>query len=202
MKSSLLSLLALILLCLTTEASAAGTDTPIGDVSGKTIYRSAIEGKAGSELESAMRRLFVDVAISEHLRTHKKELEPSEADIALVSSQIKASMMQDPALARMQRMDDAKARSLAGILLTNIYIQRHIYQRFGGGRLLFQQAGVEAFDATRVMIEEFESQGKIKIFDPVLRAPMYAYWNRNNGVFITDKADIEAALDPTRLIAK
>ncbi|MEM8866535.1 MAG: hypothetical protein AAGF31_13405, partial [Planctomycetota bacterium] len=37
----------------------------------------------------------------------------------------------------------------AQFMLRNWKLQRHLYQRFGGGRVLWQQAGIEAFDATR-----------------------------------------------------
>src|SRR5439155_238667 len=55
-------------------------------------------------------------------------------------------------------------------------------------RILWQQAGMEAFDATRTCMEAFEKQGEFKITDAKLRAKLYEYWTRENhpGLF-TDK---------------
>lgn len=64
--------------------------------------------------------------------------------------------------------------------------QRHLYDEFGGGRVLFQQAGVEAFDATRAWLESLEAKGDLTLSDPELREELYRYWtSTNHGAFLS-----------------
>ena len=54
--------------------------------------------------------------------------------------------------------------------------QRFIYEHNGGGRILFQQAGAEAFDATLSLILKLEKEGAFTIADPKLRTQALKYW--------------------------
>ena len=74
----------------------------------------------------------------------------------------------------------------APLLYGNWKLQRHFYGRYGGGRVMYQQAGYEAFDAYRRWIESEEQMGSFRITDPKLRASFYRYWKRNDGDFLTD----------------
>ncbi len=51
------------------------------------------------------------------------------------------------------------ARMVAPFLYGNWKLQRHFYDHFGGGRVMYQQAGLEAFDAYRRWIESEELKG-------------------------------------------
>jgi hypothetical protein len=82
--------------------------------------------------------------------------------------------------------------------------QRHLYERFGGGRVLWQQAGFEAFDAMRRWLEMEERCGHFKIIDPKLRVAFYQYWKTaSHGPFLfSDGERIRAAfLEPQWLKA-
>ena len=82
-------------------------------------------------------------------------------------------------------------------------LQARLYQDFGGGRLLFQQGGAEAFDATLRLLEQRESEGAFAITDPEVRALAYDYWTRDHGaMFITDPVAINRALDIKSVISK
>lgn len=84
-------------------------------------------------------------------------------------------------------------RQFSRFLLENWKFQRHLYDEFGGGRVLWQQAGVEAFDATRKWLEFHEQKGDFTITDPEARAAFYDYWTRSHGPFlITDEARIRS----------
>jgi hypothetical protein len=88
-------------------------------------------------------------------------------------------------------------RTFTAFLFSNWKMQRHFYDHFGGGRVLWQQAGLEAFDAYRRWIETEERKGNFKITDPKLRATFYHYWKRNDDFFITDPNDLRKAfLEP------
>jgi hypothetical protein len=78
-------------------------------------------------------------------------------------------------------------RMFAQFVLGHWKFQKYLYDNFGGGRILWQQAGQEAFDAHRKWLEHLEKQGKFKITDAELRATFYEYWTtRNHGAFLTD----------------
>jgi len=51
-----------------------------------------------------------------------------------------------------------------------------LYEKHGGGRILWQQAGFEAFDAMRNFLEEQQKQGRFEIFDPALQETLNNYW--------------------------
>jgi hypothetical protein len=67
-------------------------------------------------------------------------------------------------------------RSFAIFVLHNWKFQKHLYDQYGGGRILWQQAGLEAFDACRAWLESREKQGDFAITDPTLRSTFYEYW--------------------------
>jgi hypothetical protein len=86
-------------------------------------------------------------------------------------------------------------RFFARFVLSNWKFQRHLYDRYGGGRILWQQAGIEAFDATRQWLEAHEKKGDFKISDPALRSSFYEYWTtmkHPGGGPIDDKERIRA----------
>lgn len=77
-------------------------------------------------------------------------------------------------------------RMFAMFVLHSWKFQKHLYDQYGGGRILWQQAGMEAFDATRTWLETQEKQGQFKITDPKLRTLFYEYWTtQNHGAFLT-----------------
>ncbi len=79
----------------------------------------------------------------------------------------------------------------AHFMLDNWKLQKRLYDKFGGGRVLWQQAGMEAFDAMRTCLETAEKEGQFKITDPKLRTQFYEYWTRSHGSFlIADKERI------------
>ncbi len=53
---------------------------------------------------------------------------------------------------------------------------RHLYKKYGGGRLLWQQRGIEAFDAHLKWMKEQEANGLFSFKDQVLQAKLYHYW--------------------------
>ena len=67
-------------------------------------------------------------------------------------------------------------RRFAGWMVANWKLQRHLYQEYGGGRILWQQAGLEAFDAMHAWLKQREKGGDFTISDPLLHEQFYAYW--------------------------
>ena len=84
-------------------------------------------------------------------------------------------------------------RMTATFLYGDWKLQRHFYDRFGGGRVLWQQFGYEAFDAYRRWLESEEQKGNFKITDAGLRQAFYRYWRSSNAPFLmTDPSRIRA----------
>ena len=71
-------------------------------------------------------------------------------------------------------------------------LQKHLYDKYGGGRILWQQFGIEAFDAMHKWLQAQEEAKEFTISDPSLRKMFYAYWTtHNHGSFLwSDKEAI------------
>lgn len=67
-------------------------------------------------------------------------------------------------------------KEIVVLIVSNWKFQRHLYDNYGGGRVLWQQGGVEAFDATHKWLEEREKAGNFKFIDEKLRLKFYSYW--------------------------
>lgn len=76
--------------------------------------------------------------------------------------------------------------------------ERYLYNNYGGGRVLFQQFGLEAFDAMHRWLKEREQQGDFQITDDGLRKAFYAYWTtHDHGSFLSgDPERVEALTTP------
>lgn len=104
--------------------------------------------------------------------------------------------------AERQRLDarlTPPGRKFARWMVTNWKLQHHIYMAYGRGRVLWQDAGLEAFDAMRVWLEAREWAGDFRIDDSVLRDRLYAYWTSvDHGDALSGDADFiqHEFLDP------
>lgn len=82
------------------------------------------------------------------------------------------------------------SRETIKFILTHWKYQNVLYKKYNGGRLLWQQMGIEAFDATRVLLETAEKKGRFKIYEPKIRDEFYFYWTKqNHGAFLIDDAE-------------
>jgi hypothetical protein len=85
-----------------------------------------------------------------------------------------------------QWMMTPPGESFAKFALNNLKFQRHLYLKYGGGRILFQQAGLESFDASRKWLESLEEAGKFKVTDAKLRSVLYHYYTtQDHGPFLS-----------------
>lgn len=59
--------------------------------------------------------------------------------------------------------------------------------------MLWQQRGIEAFDAMHNWLKQNEKEGNFKITDPKLREVFYSYWTTmdHGSFFIEDKTRID-----------
>ena len=168
----------------------------IGTSAGAPVYRDQLTGASDAERSDSAQNLLIAPALREYFQQHRAELEPSEAEVAEVVAALEAARACEPAYMKKHPMTSETRAFVARMLLAGRGVLRHVHGRFGGGRLLFQQAGVEAFDATRRLVEHLESQERVTFEDASVRALAYDYWTRDHGAWlITDEADIRRALD-------
>lgn len=91
---------------------------------------------------------------------------------------------------KLEQKLDGHVKFFATWWLSSFKFQRHLYYRYGGGRVPWQQAGLEAFDAMHRWLTENEEKGDFKITDPDLRAKFYEYWTTmRNGAFLSKEKD-------------
>ncbi len=186
-------------------ALAAGGTEPrreIGRVEGVPVYADQMGGVTQQARAEDARRLFMAPILQAWMRAHARAARPTPAQRADIEAAIERYAACSGNGYRLPE-DPAQRVMVVDMLAGNIALQRRLYGEFGGGRLLFQQAGVEAFDATRVMLERAEAEGRLSFRDPEARTSAYDYWTRDHGAFmITEPAKIKDAFDVTSMIAR
>jgi len=84
-------------------------------------------------------------------------------------------------------------KDFAKLLLSGWKYYRLLYDNFGGGRVIWEQEGLVAFDAMLKWLEYHEEKGDFKITDPKLHEAFYSYWKSNeNSSFFLDKQRIQS----------
>ena len=123
-------------------------------------------------LKEKLAELTAKVEAAAANSSERRKLETQRADIELLLEQ------QPP------------SRETIKFILTHWKYQNVLYKKYNGGRLLWQQMGIEAFDATRVLLETAEKKGRFKIHEPKIRDEFYFYWTKqNHGAFLIDDAE-------------
>lgn len=86
---------------------------------------------------------------------------------------------------------------MANFMLPHWKSQIYFYQNYGGGRILWQQRGIEAFDAFHNWLKKQENIGNFEIFDKENRKAFYQYWNKESAFLVDDEESIkETFLNP------
>ena len=190
-----------VLLAGALTADATEPRRQIGQVAGKAVYADQIVGEGQTRADRA-REVFMAPVLREWMRRHADTARPTSAEKQRAEAAI-ASYAACSGNGYALPDEPAQKEAVLTMLIGNVKLQKRLHDTYGGGRLLFQQAGVEAFDATRRMLESREAEGGFSITDPDVRALAYDYWTRDHGAFmITDPGKIAEALDVTSLIAR
>jgi len=184
----------------------------VGEVLGRPVYRDEVDGdELGKLLASVIEQYaaahraeitpteeeiryateFFDRQHRERLAAEgrdaelREQLKTLDARIAQADLSADERRQLEGKRSGLQLQLDPPGRMFATFMLNGWKLQKHLYDHFGGGRILWQQGGVEAFDAMRTFLETQEKQGRFKITDPQLRTKVYEYWNRDHGAFLT-----------------
>jgi hypothetical protein len=179
-----------------------------------TMARKALEDKQQQEHD---KKLNERVSTNPDLRRYREEIERQLARTDISSEDRKELEEQRRAWTgrtsrdELNRLRAEMSGGVVGQVLTDFFVfrsmasnwkyQRHLYDRYDGGRLLWQQFGMEAYDATRRWLEAEEKTGHFKISDPELRTKFYEYWNSQGKPFlIDDPAAIQEYLEPAKFL--
>lgn len=113
-----------------------------------------------------LREQVIMRAVADYLGEHPEEWMPSETDVeaALPAFRQSVACLPYPPAASMD--DPETGRFIVAGLIAGNSAQRFLHRNFGGGRLLFQQADTEAFDATHKLAQKLEAQGKFSFATP------------------------------------
>ena len=120
----------------------------------------------------------------------KKELAEIREIIADPDFQNLPADEREFATRRLRHLETSDAATdFARFILNSRKFNRHLYHAFGGGLIVWQQAGVEAFDAHHRWLETLEARGDFSITDPELRKLLYEYWTneRMHGSFLSTR---------------
>jgi hypothetical protein len=149
------------------------SDRLVGYVGQQAIHESQITGDNEREREQSLRRLFIGPAIKAYLEPFRSQWQLTEGEIQELILAYRESRPCSPPPPGPMPPDFE--RMFAKFIGENTKRQRFIYEHNGGGRLLFQQAGIEAFDATLSLILKLEKEGAFTISDPKLRTQALKY---------------------------
>lgn len=128
-------------------------------------------------------------ALSYLQELHESYLEAESVTIserlALIEAQLEQADLPERSKAHLLRSRDELLESLeppsedqVWALVAYWKFQRHLYDVYGGGRVVIQDYGPEAIDATINWLELREDEGDFTILDARLRAAFYDTWAR------------------------
>ena len=140
---------------------------------------------------------FVEFYQKKHEEEVKDQKEQMIQDIEIIKDKLNAESLSKEEKEELEFELFKKETDLQGpgknfamFVLPHWKIQMHFYKNYGGGKLLWQQRGIEAFDAMYKWLQEQEKTGKIKFFDEKIRDTYYHYWTTmDHGPFFIEKQE-------------
>lgn len=128
-------------------------------------------------------RSIVAPAIRDWLDTHREAWAPTDVEIDRMVAWM-AAAKRCPGREPPPAVDPKAARDIATMFVAGPKKQRFLQRRFGGQRVLWQQFGTEAFDATHRLILSLEKDGTIAFATPADRTLALDYWTRDHGAWL------------------
>jgi uncharacterized protein (TIGR03067 family) len=154
----------------------------IGKVLGEKVSRKDLRKEFPVRDELA--RLFLKPVLEQYRSAHRKELELTEKEIA------RALRYHQERAREKGPGTKPLGRAYVKVFYSHLKFQQHLYRTYGGGRILFQQFGPEAFDAMYRWLREREKAGDFRIDDPGLNKTFYEYWTtKQHGAFLSTPKD-------------
>lgn len=123
---------------------------------------------------------FYDKQHNDELKDKKKQLEKK---IIKISKKLQSPTIpekeKDNLIAELYFLKSElqpPGHNYAMFVLPQWKLQVHLYKKYGGGRILWQQSGYEAFDAMHTWLKLQEENGTILFLDKSVRSKFYHYW--------------------------
>lgn len=135
-------------------------------------------------------------------RLNERRLADVEADLAKLNAEINLLPAEPPEprqkleqrkaalesrVKTLRRMIDRPNDQMARLFIQSWKVEREL-KRVYGGRIIFQQFGLEALDGRRRLFEEAEKQGDLKFADPAIRRLFYHYYDMGHAFGNDDQA--------------
>lgn len=185
------------------NVSHAQDREPIGHVLGEPVYRDQLTAREGYPLAVELHRLFSEPLWIRYRAEHREEIEPTEEEIdrameswcrrteeslELQYAKMHWSWGTEPppidrvawaeAVEKLQRsiLANERIRLRTAQTIRDWKLQKHLYETYGGGRMDVSVGIYQAYDATRVWLEQQETQEAFAITDPKLRQEFYSHW--------------------------
>ena len=141
-------------------------------------YMADLDRRRGPELKALAKQQEAEMAILvEEIRTQLKVIKAAKKTRELTPDEVKF-LNDEPLLAKIQisPFNPESDRLIAVKDLKEWKFQKHLHQRFGGGRIRGRWGGIEAVEAFCKWLEAHERQGDFQITDQYLRTRLYSYW--------------------------
>ena len=185
-----------VLLCLLAPAMPAAADDVVARYRDTAVLRSEL----GDDPGEVLRERILLPAVRDYLLAHRAQwqIQPEALERAVLAYRRSRACLPYP----MPADSPETERFIAGALVGNALLQGWIHRRFGGGRLLFQQGGIEAFDANLALVEQLETERVFTIDDPRLRSAAYDYWTGDHGAALLPASEAATAFDPDKVFLR
>jgi len=178
-------------------AGTAADDQPVAVIYGQKVYPRDLqlpakfapqpeEGATPAEiaaLELDTKRQVLATGIWQEAQKHylsKHGLESTEAEIdsyVKFSKKMQQDMEKDPEIKKINEKykvgEDPKAeRQAAEMMVATWKFNQGLYKQYGG-RVIFQQMGLEPIDALKKFLAELKASGDYAIYDPALAKDLF-----------------------------
>ena len=167
--------LTLLISCFVSQAQG----TVVGEVLGKPVYEEQLRSSTEQERASSLRAALISPAIGAYLKPHRDDISLTEAESKSIIDSYNAYRKCKPEIG-LSELKPPFDKIFAQMIGGGTKVQRFIYLNHGRGRVLFQQAGLEAFDATYNLILQLERNGDIKFTSQKDRILALSYWTTQN----------------------
>ena len=164
----------------TTAPATAPRGEVVAEVLGQAVY--------GDDLKDDQHKTKLFAAVCTPLAesySHSR-IDRIRATDAEIGTFIRFMKREAPAQGLSLDYDNPQGLELARSFIERFKSERLLYEEFGRGRVMFQQAGYEAFDATHRWLLAEEQAGRLKFYDAAIRQRFFDYWEKPPRIFLSD----------------
>jgi len=153
-----------------------------------TITRTEREARGEDWPDADQRRQMREetTQFREHLKSDDlSEEERERLSTTIATNERLMNLTDEQAAAEWKKVEEEINRQVATGFIEQWKRSRAIFAKYGG-RIIWQQMGIEPIEAERAWLEEQEKAGDFEIRDPALKTAFWSYWKREHP-FTTEK---------------